>query len=248
MQYAVIDIGSNSVRLMFVADGKVLYKTLKTTRLGEGLAVSPYLREEAMARTALAVADFFYRAKDEGAEIVYAFATAAVRSAKNGADFVSLVKEKCGLSVEVVSGETEAEIGVLGALGEKDGAVVDVGGASTEIVVRKEGVFVYKKSVDVGVVRLKDLCGRNKDALQSIADEKASVFGEVPVNAAAAALSAVAGHVGAAVQLVRAGGEGLGRHKAPEAQGGVHHPATRRGGIDDAPGAQPVYLPGPELG
>ena len=75
-----------------------------------------------------------------------------------------------------------------------------------------------------------------------------AVFGEVPVNAAAAALSAVAGHVGAAVQLVRAGGEGLGRHKAPEAQGGVHHPATRRGGIDDAPGAQPVYLPGPELG
>ena len=110
MQYAVIDIGSNSVRLMFVADGKVLYKTLNTTRLGEGLAVSPYLREEAMARTALAVADFFYRAKDEGAEIVYAFATAAVRSAKNGADFVSLVKEKCGLSVEVVSGETEAEM------------------------------------------------------------------------------------------------------------------------------------------
>ena len=48
-KFAVIDVGSNSVRLMFVADGKVLYKRLHTTRLGEGLADSPFLKAEAAA-------------------------------------------------------------------------------------------------------------------------------------------------------------------------------------------------------
>ena len=52
---AVIDVGSNSVRLMLVADGKVLYKTLETTRLGEGLAFSSRLKDEAMRRTAEAM-------------------------------------------------------------------------------------------------------------------------------------------------------------------------------------------------
>ena len=66
---AVIDIGSNSVRLMMMADGKVLYKTLNTTRLGEGIASSPFLKDEAISRTASAVADFFSRAKREGVEI-----------------------------------------------------------------------------------------------------------------------------------------------------------------------------------
>ena len=117
---AVIDIGSNSVRLMLVADGKVLYKTLNTTRLGEGIASSPFLKDEAISRTASAVADFFSRAKREGAVDVYAFATAAVRSAENGSAFIDRVKELCELDVEIISGEEEAEIGILGALGEKE--------------------------------------------------------------------------------------------------------------------------------
>ena len=69
---AVIDVGSNSVRLMLVADGKVLYKTLDTTRLGEGIAFSPRLKEEAQERTANAIAAFKNRAEAEGAAIVYA--------------------------------------------------------------------------------------------------------------------------------------------------------------------------------
>ena len=76
---AVIDVGSNSVRLMFTADGKVLYKTLETTRLGEGLAFSPRLKDDAMRRTAEAISAFVARAKDGGAERIFAYATAAVR-------------------------------------------------------------------------------------------------------------------------------------------------------------------------
>ena len=98
-KFAVIDIGSNSVRLMFVADGKVLYKALNTTRLGEGLADKPLLKKEAVERSATAVASFYEKAKNEGAEEVFAFATAAVRTAENRAEFLNLVKALCGLEV-----------------------------------------------------------------------------------------------------------------------------------------------------
>ena len=180
-KYAVIDIGSNSVRLMCVANGKVLYKRLNTTRLGEGLAQSTMLKAEAIERSAQAVAEFFRQAVEEQAEQVLAFATAAVRTAENGMQFVSRVRELCGLEVEVVSGETEAEIGILGALGDQDGAVVDIGGASTEIVVKQNGEFTYKKSVNIGVVRLKDMCGREKAALERVANEASQQYGEIPL-------------------------------------------------------------------
>lgn len=74
-----------------------------------------------------------------------------------------------------------------------------------------------------------------------------AVSGEVSVNAAAAALPAVAGDAGAVVELVCVGGEGLGGRQAPEPRGGACHAAARWGGIDPA-GAHPVHLPGPELG
>ena len=180
-KFAVIDIGSNSVRLMFVADGKVLYKALNTTRLGEGIADKPLLKPEAIERSAVAVRDFYEKAKNEGAEQVFAFATAAVRSAENRQEFLDRVYGLCGLKIEVISGETEAEIGILGALGNRDGGVIDIGGASTEIVAKKNNALVYKKSVNIGVVRLKDKCGRDKTALEAMASEASTQYGEIPL-------------------------------------------------------------------
>ena len=177
---AIIDIGSNSVRLMLTADGKVLYKTLNTTRLGEGLAASSRLKPEAIARTAAAVSQFRARAAEEGASEIRAFATAAVRSSENGKDFTALVESMCGLKVEILSGEKEAEIGILGALGDRDGSLIDAGGASTEIIVRKSGTVVYEKSVNIGVVRLKDLCGADAEKLAAAASEAAEEYGTVP--------------------------------------------------------------------
>ncbi len=187
-RFAVLDIGSNSVRLMFVADGKVLYKRLQTTRLGEGLAQSPFLKTEAIERTARAVAEFYALAKGQGAKQTFVFATAAVRSAKNGDSFVLRVKELCGLSVDVVDGEREARLGLLGALKNQDGAVVDVGGASTELVVRTGGEIVYKKSVDIGVVRLKDKCGRDKQALLQEMSARVQEYGVIPTISAVYAI------------------------------------------------------------
>ena len=109
-----------------------------------------------------------------------AFATAAVRSARNGNVFVQRVKELCGLDVEVIAGETEAEIGILGALGMQDGAVIDVGGASTEITVQKDGKCVYSKSVYVGAVSVTDNCGQDIILSKTYIDKKIEEFKSVP--------------------------------------------------------------------
>lgn len=179
-KFAVIDIGSNSVRLMFVADGNVLYKQLHTTRLGEGVDKSPFLQAAAIERTAQAVHAFYNQALSEGAEKVFAFATAAVRAAQNREVFLERVRTDLGLEIEVISGEREAEIGICGALGNNDGGVIDIGGASTEVVIKQNGSLLYKKSVPIGVVRLKDACGRDREALYRRAYAEIEKFGNVP--------------------------------------------------------------------
>lgn len=180
MKIAAIDIGSNSVRLMMWADGKTLYKTLNTTRLGEGLVSTGSMTQSAIVRTAVAVRDFAARAKEEGAERVFAFATAAVRSASNRADFLKAVREEAGIDVDVISGEEEARIGILGALGCGDGGIIDVGGASTEITLQRSGERLYSHSANVGTVRLYDACGRDKAALSRYISGAIAEYGSVP--------------------------------------------------------------------
>ena len=177
-KFAVIDIGSNSVRLMFVADGKILYKTLEITRLGEGIAATGELQPAAIDRSAAAVASFYAQAKADGAETICAFATAAVRSASNGQAFLSAVRSLCGLEVEVISGEEEAEIGVLGALRGADGGIIDIGGASTELIVQKDEKVTYRNSLDIGVVRIRDLCERSKTRTRALSLETVKKYGE----------------------------------------------------------------------
>lgn len=178
MKIAVIDIGSNSVRLMLWADGKTLYKKLKTTRLGEGLSFAPRLLPEACWRTANVVAEFVKEARNNGAERVYAFATAAVRSAENGAVFTDKVKDACGLEVDVLSGEREAQTGLCGALGNCDGGIIDVGGASTEVTLRLNGKITYTHSAPIGTVRILDAAGRNLENIKKFVAERIETYGE----------------------------------------------------------------------
>lgn len=179
MKYAVIDVGSNSVRLLIWSDGKTLYKGINTTRLGEGLALCGRLSQEPMERTCLAIAQFKEYARKEGVNTVRCFATAAVRSAENGAEFVALVFARTGVTVDVISGEEEASIGLLGACGAGDGGIIDIGGGSTELTLRVGGAVAYSKSLDIGAVRLYDLCGRDYEALDKLAREKIKGYGEV---------------------------------------------------------------------
>ena len=180
MLYGVIDIGSNSARLMMHDGVKTLYKKVKITRLAENMGDAKILTDSAMDRTANAVADFVRFAKQESVDIIYAFATAAVRYAVNSAVFLSKVKALCGIDVEVVSGDVEAELGCKGALNGKDGGVIDIGGASAEIIVYQNGNKTYGKSLDVGVVKLKYRCGQDKQAVIEFSENKIKEYGNIP--------------------------------------------------------------------
>ncbi len=160
MVIATIDIGSNSVRLMLMADGKTLYKKVSTTKLAKGMTQDGELAKESMLRTVEAIR-LYAKIAEDSAQKVFIFATAAVRSATNKSEFLMMVKQACGLDVDVISGHLEAKVGLLGAVGDGDGGIIDIGGASTEITIQRNGVIVYSQSVDIGAVKLFDLAGRD---------------------------------------------------------------------------------------
>lgn len=182
MLYAVIDIGSNSVRLMLNDGEKTLIKKVKITRLSEGMTDAKVLTDDAIIRTAQVVADFVGYAKKENVDKIFAFATAAVRYAKNSAVFLSEVRELCGIEIDVVSGTVEAELGYKGALNGLDGGVIDIGGASSEILVVKNNEIIYERSLDVGVVKIKDVCGQDEKNVFGFCRKKIKEFGDIPTS------------------------------------------------------------------
>ena len=180
MKYAVIDIGSNSVRLM-VSDGKAtLYKKLSVTRLGAGRDNEGNLSLESQEKSLSAISDFVKEAQRERVDKVFAFATAAVRNAPNGREFVLKVRKACGFDVDVLSGEKEAELGILGALDGNDGGIIDVGGASTEIGVVKNGKIIYLHSLPIGAVALTEAFGQNAEEIKKYVKETVKLYGSVP--------------------------------------------------------------------
>ena len=165
---AVIDIGTNSVRLMLAEfDGKSvrsLSKELETTRLGEGIATNLNLRMKAMERTALAVERFVKKARAVRAENIYVFATSALRDAPNKHVFTDFIKGDIGAEIDIISGFDEAQIGYYGAFGADHkgvGILIDIGGGSTELASGSDGIVESACSVPVGAVRLYDICKKS---------------------------------------------------------------------------------------
>lgn len=179
MKYAVIDIGSNSVRLMLSDGVTTLGKRLESTRLSEGLSLSGALSADAIERTARAVANFASEAKAEKCDVVYAFATEAVRSASNGAAFVARCARD-GVEVDVLPGGDEAKLGFWGAYSGGRQAVLDIGGASTELAIGSESGLEYGKSLHIGSVRIRDLCGEDIAAIKALAASTVKQYGAVP--------------------------------------------------------------------
>jgi exopolyphosphatase/guanosine-5'-triphosphate,3'-diphosphate pyrophosphatase len=140
---AIVDLGSNSFRMvLFSAAGGSWEREDECSaavRIGEGLAASGRLGDEAMTR-ALGTLDMFtQRCKRHGLEgyAVDAVATSAIRDAENGAAFLEQVRLRTGLDVRVLSREQEARYGYLAAVNSTtltDGCVLDLGGGSLQLV------------------------------------------------------------------------------------------------------------------
>jgi exopolyphosphatase/guanosine-5'-triphosphate,3'-diphosphate pyrophosphatase len=164
MRVAVVDIGTNSTRLL-VADveaGKVpveLERRTLVTRLGEGVDAAGSLGAAGIARVRAALDGYTAVIDQLAAEARIAVLTSAVRDSANGERFVDSVREDYGLEARIISGEEEAQLTFLGAMSERDPAdpertlVIDVGGGSTELVVGARGELVFHVSLQLGVVR-----------------------------------------------------------------------------------------------
>jgi exopolyphosphatase/guanosine-5'-triphosphate,3'-diphosphate pyrophosphatase len=160
---AVIDLGSNSFRLVVFTAGEGSWRRTdeiyEPVRIGEGLAASGRLGEEPIER-ALATLDVFShfcRASGLGADAVDAVATSAIRDAENAESFLSRAGERFGLPIRVLSREAEARYGFLAAVNSttlRDGCVLDLGGGSMQLV-RVEGRRALQSgSWRLGTVRM----------------------------------------------------------------------------------------------
>jgi exopolyphosphatase/guanosine-5'-triphosphate,3'-diphosphate pyrophosphatase len=164
-RFAAFDVGTNTV-LMAVAepapDGGLVpvLERADITRLGEGVATTGRLSAQGLERTVAAITRFADEARAAGAGAFVAGATSAAREAANGSQLVSAVRERTGIQVEILSGDEEARL-AFRAVQEDFGqcalelAALDIGGGSTELVFGPaRGAPTYRRSVDVGSVRL----------------------------------------------------------------------------------------------
>jgi exopolyphosphatase/guanosine-5'-triphosphate,3'-diphosphate pyrophosphatase len=157
MRVAVVDLGTNSTRLL-VADVdnervKEVARRTEITRLGEGVDERGKLLPLPIARVRNVLADYRRELEELGAERTLAVGTSAIRDAENGEAFLGEIEWSYGFKTRLLSGEEEAELTLRGVAGGRElgpgTLVLDVGGGSTELIV--DG---FRTSLDLGSVRL----------------------------------------------------------------------------------------------
>lgn len=160
---AIIDIGSNSVRLVVYAGParapQPIFNEKLMVGLGSGLATSGAIEERAFDRAIAGLARFKALVEAMGIEDLRCVATAAVRDASNGPDFIAAARN-LGLDISLLTGRDEARasgMGVLSAIPNADGIVADLGGGSLELVRVRDGRTMHHTSFPLGVLRLEAL-------------------------------------------------------------------------------------------
>ena len=205
MRVAVVDIGTNSTRLLVadVADGRVsqLERHSTVTRLGRGVDTSRQLAPDAIEDVCRTVGEYIeiYEALD--VEKVTAIATSAVRDAENSGAFLAELRERFALEARILDGAEEARLVYLGAITERPAAdstlVVDIGGGSTELVVGSGEEVRFYASTQAGTVRHTERYLRTDpptpSELEALADDVRSLIdAELTGEAIAAASEGIA--------------------------------------------------------
>jgi exopolyphosphatase/guanosine-5'-triphosphate,3'-diphosphate pyrophosphatase len=165
--YAAIDLGTNNCRLLIArpadANFVVIDAFSRVVRLGEGLAQTGRLSDEAMDRAVGALKVCADKLKRRNVRLARSVATEACRRASNGAAFIERVRDETGIRLDVISAQEEARLAVLGChILLEDGigpaVIFDIGGGSTELVLIESGAPVPHildwQSVPWGVVSL----------------------------------------------------------------------------------------------
>ena len=190
-RYAVIDVGTNSVKLHIGEtrpDGtwRRVVDRAEVTRLGERLGETGEIGREAMDRTVAAICGMAAEAQRNGVATIVAVGTMGMRTARNSESFIDEVQRRSAVRIEVISGEEEARLAYLAVksglgLGEGSLVVFDTGGGSTQFTIGCGAIVEERFSVNVGAVRLTEQYGlggivspeRLRVALDAIAVELA---------------------------------------------------------------------------
>ena len=167
--FAALDLGTNNCRLLIARPSGENFTVIdafsRVVRLGEGLAATGRLSDEAMERALAALHVCAEKLRRRNVNLARSVATEACRRAANGADFIARVREETGIALDIISAQEEARLAVLGCHilledGEGPAVVFDIGGGSTELVLIEPGGPVPRildwLSVPWGVVSLND--------------------------------------------------------------------------------------------
>ena len=177
-RYAVVDLGSNSVRLV-VFEGldrnpTTIFNEKAVLRLGRGLQDTGRLNAEGVAQTVDVMGRYAAIARAMRAAPFEVLATAAVRDAANGAEFVADLKARMpGVPIRILSGEQEAGFsadGLLCGMPDADGLLADIGGGSLELVRIERGARGAGVSLKLGVIRLADRAGGDLERARVVAE------------------------------------------------------------------------------
>jgi exopolyphosphatase/guanosine-5'-triphosphate,3'-diphosphate pyrophosphatase len=171
-RYAVIDVGTNSVKIHVARRDRsghwdTISDRAKLSRLGEGLADTGRIGDAPLERTADAIAGMVAEARRNGVRAIAAVGTAGLRIAANSADALAAIRERAGVTVEVVSGEDEARLAYLATIaasGPKAGSIVvfDTGGGSSQFTFGDGARIDERFSVDVGAARYTESFGLDR--------------------------------------------------------------------------------------
>lgn len=166
---AALDVGTNSIRLIVVelsADGgyRMLDDEKVIARLGHGLASTGRMDPERIEFAVNAIERLRKIAEGFGVSMFRAVATAAVREAENGQEFVDIVRERAGVDLEIISAEQEARLSFRSIeaafdLDQTNALIADIGGGSTELLVSIGGVVDQVQTMRLGAVRLTEMFG-----------------------------------------------------------------------------------------
>ena len=175
---AVVDIGSNSVRLV-VYDGlrrspTPVFNEKILCGLGRGVALTGRLDGDGIVRALAALRRFRALARQMGVRQVFAVATAAAREAKNGDEFIDVAEAALGANIDVLSGKEEARyaaLGVIAGVPDADGIAGDLGGGSLELIDIAQGKSGDGITLPIGPLRLIDMSGGSIAKARKIVDK-----------------------------------------------------------------------------
>jgi len=163
---AIIDIGSNSARLVIFEKTSrygfhLICEQKSKVRIGEGAYEKDnYLQPIGIKRAYLALKSFIHTIDKYQAHKTLCVATSALRDAPNATLFTSWIKKELGLSIKIINGKQEAIYGAIAAnnlLPIQDGITVDIGGGSSDLALIAKGKIIDSYSLNIGTVRIKEL-------------------------------------------------------------------------------------------